>query len=60
MPHEQIVASVIYYYDTDSAIEDKGLSFRKFRDSTEDFPAVEDSEYRHEVQFFDLTLQSMY
>ncbi|KAE9388784.1 hypothetical protein BT96DRAFT_1003878 [Gymnopus androsaceus JB14] len=48
MPHERIVASVIYYYDTDSAIEDKGLSFRKFRDSTEDFPAVEDAEYSHE------------
>ncbi|KAE9388782.1 hypothetical protein BT96DRAFT_1025294 [Gymnopus androsaceus JB14] len=49
MPHERIVASVIYYYDTDSAIEDKGLSFRKFRDPEHDFPAVdEDQTYRHE------------
>ncbi|KAF9064501.1 hypothetical protein BDP27DRAFT_1425790 [Rhodocollybia butyracea] len=48
MPHERIVASVIYYYDTDDSIEDQGLSFRKFRDSTGDFPAIEDSEFRHE------------
>ncbi|KIK68298.1 hypothetical protein GYMLUDRAFT_35681 [Collybiopsis luxurians FD-317 M1] len=47
MPHERIVASVIYYYDTDPAIEDNGLSFRKFRDATEDFPNVEESEYMH-------------
>ncbi|KAF9066716.1 hypothetical protein BDP27DRAFT_1423620 [Rhodocollybia butyracea] len=31
MPHERIVASVIYYYDTDGPIQDKGLSFRMFR-----------------------------
>ncbi|KAJ3767263.1 hypothetical protein FB446DRAFT_755463 [Lentinula raphanica] len=48
MPHERIVASVIHYYETDDAIEDRGLSFRKFRDSTEDFPNVEESDYRHE------------
>ncbi|KAF9066689.1 hypothetical protein BDP27DRAFT_992234 [Rhodocollybia butyracea] len=33
MPHEQIVASVIYYFDTDGPILDEGLSFRKFRPS---------------------------
>ncbi|KAJ3725634.1 hypothetical protein DFJ43DRAFT_1088486 [Lentinula guzmanii] len=48
MPHERIVASVIYYYETDASIEDRGLSFRKFRDTTGDFPSVEDSDYRHE------------
>ncbi|KAJ3969664.1 hypothetical protein EV361DRAFT_963930 [Lentinula raphanica] len=48
MPHERIVASVIYYYETDDAIEDRGLSFRKFRDSTNDFPNVEEPDYRHE------------
>ncbi|KAF9060538.1 hypothetical protein BDP27DRAFT_1370453 [Rhodocollybia butyracea] len=30
MPHERIVASVIYYYDTDGPIQDEGLSFRFF------------------------------
>ncbi|KAJ3984363.1 hypothetical protein F5890DRAFT_49768 [Lentinula detonsa] len=48
MPHERIVASVIYYHETDDAIQDRGLSFRKFRDTTNDFPNVEDSEFRHE------------
>ncbi|KAJ3848017.1 hypothetical protein EV368DRAFT_68627 [Lentinula lateritia] len=32
MPHERIIASFIYYYSTDPAIQDHGLSFRKFRD----------------------------
>ncbi|KAF5384697.1 hypothetical protein D9757_006244 [Collybiopsis confluens] len=48
MPHERIIASVIYYYETDSAIEDSGLSFRKFRDASGDFPDVEESSHRHE------------
>ncbi|KAE9395195.1 hypothetical protein BT96DRAFT_159707 [Gymnopus androsaceus JB14] len=50
MPHERIVASVIYYYDTDSAIEDGGLSFRKFRDDRNDWPKTDmgDSRYNHE------------
>ncbi|KAH7869156.1 uncharacterized protein C8R40DRAFT_1131513 [Lentinula edodes] len=48
MPHERIIASFIYYYSTDSAIQDHGLSFRKFRDVNDDFPAVEDSDYTHE------------
>lgn len=46
MPHEQIVASVIYYYDTDSAIVDQGLGLRRLRDGDSDFPNPE--EYRHE------------
>ncbi|KAJ4464528.1 hypothetical protein C8J55DRAFT_529967 [Lentinula edodes] len=48
MPHERIIASFIYYYSTDPAIQDHGLSFRKFRDVSDDFPGVEDSDYRHE------------
>ncbi|KAJ3755634.1 hypothetical protein EV360DRAFT_85726 [Lentinula raphanica] len=55
MPHERIVASVIYYYETDEAIEDRGLSFRKFRDPTNDFPNVEDSHYRHEDFLIELS-----
>ncbi|KAF7357695.1 BZ3500-MvSof-1268-A1-R1-Chr11-1g03198 protein [Mycena venus] len=39
MPHEKIVASVIYYYETDPAIVDEGLNFRKGRDPAHDFPA---------------------
>ncbi|KAJ7454732.1 hypothetical protein FB451DRAFT_1373392 [Mycena latifolia] len=46
MPHEKIVASVIYYYDTDQAIIDQGLKFRKGREPAVDFPTIED--YRHE------------
>ncbi|KAJ6588743.1 hypothetical protein B0H19DRAFT_1057870 [Mycena capillaripes] len=46
MPHERIVASALYYYDTDSAIVDEGLSFRKVRDPSTDFPTFED--YRHD------------
>ncbi|KAJ6577438.1 hypothetical protein B0H19DRAFT_1119924 [Mycena capillaripes] len=46
MPHERIVASVIYYYETDVAIVDQGLKFRKVRDSSVDFPEYDD--YRHE------------
>ncbi|KAF5392719.1 hypothetical protein D9757_000817 [Collybiopsis confluens] len=49
MPHERIVASVIYYYDRDSAIEDHGLSFRKFRDGDLDFPDLEGSTYHHKA-----------
>ncbi|KAF7430750.1 hypothetical protein PC9H_006461 [Pleurotus ostreatus] len=45
MPHEQIVASAIYYYEADSSINDQGLSFRRRRAET-DFPNTED--YRHE------------
>ncbi|KAF9064500.1 hypothetical protein BDP27DRAFT_1333470 [Rhodocollybia butyracea] len=48
MPHERIVASVIYYYDTDVSIEDQGLSFRKFRDSEADFPGIDNPEFGHE------------
>ncbi|KAJ6560157.1 hypothetical protein B0H19DRAFT_109647 [Mycena capillaripes] len=47
MPHERIVASVIYYYETDPTIIDKGLEFRKFRAPEVDFPTTE--EYRHEA-----------
>ncbi|KAF7364731.1 Heat shock 70 kDa protein 12B [Mycena venus] len=47
MPHERIVASVIYYYDTDHGIVDDGLEFRKFRDSEVDFPQIQ--EVRHEA-----------
>ncbi|KAE9395192.1 hypothetical protein BT96DRAFT_159552 [Gymnopus androsaceus JB14] len=57
MPHEQIVASVIYYYDTDSTIEDKGLSFRKFRDLTADFPP---DCYRHEDFWASFWLSARY
>ncbi|KAJ7841354.1 hypothetical protein B0H14DRAFT_1047587 [Mycena olivaceomarginata] len=46
MPYERIVASAIYYYETDPAIVDKGLKFRKPRDTEVDFPQFED--YRHE------------
>ncbi|KAF7428753.1 hypothetical protein PC9H_007985 [Pleurotus ostreatus] len=45
MPHEQIVASAIYYYQADPEITDQGLSFRRRR-AEEDFPNMED--YRHE------------
>ncbi|KAL4268889.1 DUF4246 domain-containing protein [Pleurotus pulmonarius] len=45
MPHEQIVASAIYYYEADPSVNDQGLSFRRRRDET-DFPNTED--YRHE------------
>ncbi|KAF9066699.1 hypothetical protein BDP27DRAFT_1330170 [Rhodocollybia butyracea] len=47
MPHEQIVASVIYYYDSDGPIQDEGLSFRKFRDTNEDFPPFESVDYTY-------------
>ncbi|KAJ7872308.1 hypothetical protein B0H14DRAFT_3438991 [Mycena olivaceomarginata] len=47
MPHKRIVASVIYYYDTDRAIIDDGLEFRKFRDPEVDFPSTD--EFRHEA-----------
>ncbi|KAF9064498.1 hypothetical protein BDP27DRAFT_1333464 [Rhodocollybia butyracea] len=59
-PHERIVASVIYYYDTDESIEDQGLSFRRFRDLTNDFPPFEDwatSDYR--IEDFDIRFKSM-
>ncbi|THU97232.1 hypothetical protein K435DRAFT_838699 [Dendrothele bispora CBS 962.96] len=38
MPHERIVASAIYYYDTDKFITDEGLSLRRFRHALDDFP----------------------
>ncbi|KAJ7284568.1 hypothetical protein C8J57DRAFT_1497468 [Mycena rebaudengoi] len=41
MPHERIVASVIYYYDTDKAVVDEGLNLRKGRDEDVDFPQNE-------------------
>ncbi|KAF9066684.1 hypothetical protein BDP27DRAFT_1365452 [Rhodocollybia butyracea] len=48
MPHERIVASVIYYYyDTDGPILDGGSSFRKFRPSGFDFPSPQ--EYTSEI-----------
>ncbi|KAF4598316.1 hypothetical protein EYR38_006713 [Pleurotus pulmonarius] len=53
MPHEQIVASGIYYYDTDLEIKDRGLSFRRRRDE-DDFPSKQ--EYRQEdfgIKFLD-------
>ncbi|KAJ7284565.1 hypothetical protein C8J57DRAFT_1216984 [Mycena rebaudengoi] len=46
MPHERIVASVIYYYDTDKAIVDKGLKLRKGRNPDVDFPSRD--EFYHE------------
>jgi hypothetical protein len=46
-PHERIVASVIYYYDTDKAIVDKGLKLRKGRNPDVDFPSRD--EFYHEV-----------
>lgn len=39
-PHEQIRASLIYYYHTDPGIEDEGLAFRRPRHS-KDRPNVE-------------------
>ncbi|KAJ6594273.1 hypothetical protein B0H19DRAFT_1246959 [Mycena capillaripes] len=47
MPHERIVASVIYYYDTDPTIVDEGLKFRKGREPGFDFPT--DEEFQHEA-----------
>ncbi|KAL0950698.1 hypothetical protein HGRIS_007475 [Hohenbuehelia grisea] len=44
--HERIVASAIYYYDTDPEVQDEGLGFRRLRDPEEDFPGRE--EYRHD------------
>ncbi|KAF4566608.1 hypothetical protein EYR36_012039 [Pleurotus pulmonarius] len=41
MPHEQIVASAIYYYQADPEIHDQGLSFRRRRDNDSDFPSNE-------------------
>ncbi|KAJ7835971.1 hypothetical protein B0H13DRAFT_2288278 [Mycena leptocephala] len=46
MPHERIVASALYYYETDPAIVDQGLNFRKARDHGVDFPPIE--EYNRE------------
>jgi hypothetical protein len=46
-PHERIVASAIYYYDTDSAIHDEGLSLRRVRHEGSDFPTRAGP--RHEV-----------
>ncbi|KAJ7680683.1 hypothetical protein DFH06DRAFT_1315428 [Mycena polygramma] len=46
MPHERIVASTIYYYDTDPAIVDEGLKFRRGREEETDFPST--AEFRHE------------
>ncbi|KAJ7680682.1 hypothetical protein DFH06DRAFT_1464841 [Mycena polygramma] len=46
MPHERIVASTIYYYDTDPSIVDEGLKFRRGRSEEIDFPTSE--EFRHE------------
>ncbi|KAF9062787.1 hypothetical protein BDP27DRAFT_1427550 [Rhodocollybia butyracea] len=55
MPHEQIVASVIYYYDDDGSIQDDGLDFRKFRDTVEDFPHVGESDPKFSKEDFYLT-----
>ncbi|KAJ8703403.1 hypothetical protein PTI98_002027 [Pleurotus ostreatus] len=41
MPHEQIAASAIYYYQADPEIHDQGLSFRRRRDVDADFPSNE-------------------
>ena len=41
-PHERIVASVIYYYDTHADIRDPGLSFRYLRSLFADFPREDD------------------
>jgi hypothetical protein len=46
-PHERIVASTIYYYETDSDITDDGLHLRFIRDEDSDFPLYR--EERHEV-----------
>ncbi|KAF9062786.1 hypothetical protein BDP27DRAFT_1406090 [Rhodocollybia butyracea] len=52
MPHEQIVASVFYYYDSNGqVIQDEGLDFRKFRDSIEDFPHLENSDDTYEADY---------
>lgn len=48
-PHERIAASVIYYYDTDEAIFDAGLSFRRIRTDESDFPSVH--EFSHDVRY---------
>jgi hypothetical protein len=49
-PHERIIASAIYYYDTDPAIIDGGLGLRRVRNGEIDFPSVMD--YNHEVCTF--------
>jgi hypothetical protein len=49
-PHESIIASAIYYYDTDPAIIDGGLGLRRVRDGEYDFPSVMD--YDHDVCTF--------
>jgi hypothetical protein len=41
-PHERIIASVIYYYETDADIQDPGLSFRYLRCLLTDFPSEEE------------------
>ncbi|KAG9223374.1 hypothetical protein CCMSSC00406_0009265 [Pleurotus cornucopiae] len=41
MPHEQIAASAIYYYQADPEIHNQGLSFRRRRDVDSDFPSNE-------------------
>ncbi|KAJ7284557.1 hypothetical protein C8J57DRAFT_1708995 [Mycena rebaudengoi] len=51
MPHERIVASVIYYYDTDKAIIDEGLNLRKGREEEADFPTVDESVRRQTFSF---------
>ncbi|KAF4564880.1 hypothetical protein EYR36_002823 [Pleurotus pulmonarius] len=38
MPHERIVSSSIYYYDSNDFVQDSGLGLRRIRDEYEDFP----------------------
>ncbi|KAL4258731.1 hypothetical protein AB1N83_009773 [Pleurotus pulmonarius] len=38
MPHERIVSSAIYYYDSNDFVRDSGLGLRRIRDEYEDFP----------------------
>jgi hypothetical protein len=50
-PHERIVASVIYYYDTDLEILDHGLGLRRPRDET-DFPTRSETHEARTYPFY--------
>ncbi|KAJ8503099.1 hypothetical protein ONZ45_g11152 [Pleurotus djamor] len=52
MPHEKIVASFIYYYDTNEFVRDDGLSFRRVRIVEADFPIQTNyMHYNFEIMF---------
>ncbi|KAJ8703393.1 hypothetical protein PTI98_002016 [Pleurotus ostreatus] len=53
-PHEQIIASAIYYYQADPEIKDQGLSFQRRKDNNSDFPS--NKLYAHHICLLGLAL----